>query len=93
MKHKVITRNFKGEWGNRWGQDLGQFLNDPKSNLNRYDDVPTNIEAVQGRLYGTLGRLMAKLVEKGVLSVDEVLEISDINWEKNKQYKVVPQDE
>lgn len=80
-KYKV----YQTKWDDGWGQDLGTFLNDPVPDLSTDWERPgRNIEAIQHRCFGTLGRLMAKLVEKGLLSVEEILEISDIESDKNR---------
>lgn len=85
-KHKVFRTRFKEDWG----QDLGDFLNDPEPEVSGgYGEGPSRcIEAVQGRAWKTLGNLLALLVDKGVITLKEAFQVTDIDWDVENRITV-----
>lgn len=85
MAYRSNHKVFKSGWSEEYGQDLGDFLNDPAWDI---DDAPRHVEAIQNRCYGTLGRLIALLVDKGVITPKEAAEVSDIEYDLERTFKV-----
>jgi hypothetical protein len=79
--------------GETWGQDLEDFLNDPTPSLYvGYHQGPgTNIEAVQGRCWASLARLITLLAEKGVINLEEALKVVDVDHDM-RRYKISEQE-
>lgn len=74
-------RAFNKGFADHCGRDLAEFLTDPRLSLRSGmygEDVSDHIEDKLMRCFATQGRLIALLVEKNLITIEDGLEVTDI---------------
>ena len=74
-------RAFRKDWKDHFGNPLEDFFNDPRPKMidDGYGDGESNhIEDRIERCFANQGRLIALLIEKGLFTVEDGLEVTQI---------------